>query len=175
IGLAAVAMIASATVFALPSITMDRSCHSMFRDGRSSVRPKVNIDLDIAMDDWIALTNLFQDFAVSHDMSFRNSNDSKPAVKILGLSACTEQGRVITADEQRWAPRNYAPAIAGWGVPVSVFDLNDGNAWQPLARDLVAVLDLRWPGKVRFCGGDGRIVPKPPELAALAAPSSGRQ
>jgi len=45
-------------------------------------------------------------------------------------------------------------------VPISVFDLTDGNQWQPLARELVAVLDSRWPGKVRFIGGDGRSIPR---------------
>ena len=158
--LAGAATVASVAVATIPSVTMDRSCHNMFRDGRRSASPSLHIDLDIAMDDWPALTTLVENFGVSHGMSFRNSSSSKPAVKVLGLSACTEQGLVIEANEQRWASRNYTPLIAERGVPISVFDLTDGNQWQPLARELVAVLDSRWPGKVRFIGGDGRSIPR---------------
>ena len=160
IALAGAAVLASVVVAAIPSITMDRSCHNMFRDGRRSASPSLNIDLDIAMDDWPALTALLENFGASHGMSFRDSSDGRPGVKILGLSACTEQGLVITAHEQRWAPRNYAPAIAGRGVPVTVFDLTGGNTWLPLARELVAALDIQWPGKVRFHGSDGRLIPR---------------
>jgi hypothetical protein len=163
--LAAAAVTTSVAVAALPSITKDRSCHNMFRDGRGSVVPKVRIDLDIAMDDWPRLTNLLEQFGASHNMSFRSSNEGNPAVKVLGLSACTEEGLVITADEQRWASRNYASPIEARGVPIGVFDLNDGTGWQPLARQLVAVLDSEWRGKVRFRDGNGRLVPESAVLA----------
>jgi hypothetical protein len=156
--LAGAAVAASVAVAALPSITKDRSCHNMFRDGRSSVSPQASIDLDIAMDDWPRLTRLLEGFGVSHGMSFRNSGESTPAIKILGLSACTEDGIVITADEQRWASRNYASPIEGRGVPIGVYDLNDGTGWQRLAQELVALLDSEWRGKVRFRDGNGRLV-----------------
>jgi hypothetical protein len=158
------AITASAIVLALPSINMDRSCHNMLRDGRRSASPKVNIDLDVAIDDWPRLASLLEEFALSRRMSFRNLSDSQPAVKILGLSVCSQEGLVITADELRWASRNYAPAMDGRGVPVGVFDLKDGAGWQPLARELVAVLDSEWQGKVRFRGRDGRLMPRPAEL-----------
>jgi hypothetical protein len=157
--LAGTAVAASVAVSALPSITRDRSCHNMFRDGRSSARPMANIDLDIGMDDWPRFTKLLEGFGTSHGMSFRNSNDSKPSVEILGLSACSEEGLVITANEFRWASRSYAPPMAGWGVPIGVFDLNDGIGWQPVAQELVAALASEWPGKVRFRDGNGRFVP----------------
>jgi hypothetical protein len=153
------AVAASIAVVTLPAITKDRSCHNMFRDGRRSVAPKVAIDVDITMDDWPRLTTLLEEFGTSHGMSFRNSNDSKPDVKVLGLSACSEQGLVISADDLRWASRNYAPIMVGGGVPIGVFDLADGIGWQLLAQDLVAVLESEWRGKVRFRDGDGRFVP----------------
>ena len=156
--LAGIAITASAAVAALPSITKDRSCHNLFRDGRSSARPKVQIDLDIATDDWPSLAALLGQFAASRGMSFRDASENRSAVKILGLSACNENGLVITADELLFASRNYAPPVAGGGTPVSVFDLNDGVGWQPLAQDLVAMLDAQWRGKVRFRDGSSRFI-----------------
>lgn len=161
---ASAAIAASVAVAALPSLTKDRSCQNMFADGRRSVTPKVGIDLDIAMDDWPRLTSLLEEFARSRRMSFRNLNGTRAAVKILSLSMCSDEGLVITADELRWASRNYAPAMEGRGVPVGVFDLKDGAGWKPLARELVAVLDSEWRSKVRFRGSNGRLIPEPAEL-----------
>jgi hypothetical protein len=161
--LTAAATIASVAVAAIPSVTMDRSCHNMFRDGRRSISASLNIDLDIAMVDWPAVTKVLEDFGVSHGMSFRDSSSNRPQVKVLGLSACTEQV-VITAIDQRWDLRNYEPLVAGRGVPVGIYDLTDGNAWQLLARELVAKLDSQWPGKVRFRDGGGRLIPPPASL-----------
>jgi len=53
------------------------------------------------------------------------------------------------------------------GLPVTLFHRAGGSAWRPLARDLVAVLDSQWPGKVRFIGGDGRSIP-----GSMALPTS---
>ena len=161
------AIITSVAVMAIPSITKDRTCHNLFRDGRTFASPKVNIDLDIDLEDWPRFTTLLQQFGASHGMSFRNSSQRQPGtVEILGLSACLEEGLVITASEQRWAFQRYAAPIPGRGVPISVFDLGSDTAWQPLGQDLVATLDSEWPGKVRFRDGGGQLIPK---LAALGA------
>lgn len=164
--LAGLAAVASLAVAAIPGMTKDRSCHNVLRDGRSSAAPSLNVDLDIPMDDWPTLTTLVEGFAVSHGMLFRTAGINKPEVKTLGLSACTEQGLVINADDQRWAAQNYAPILPGRGVPVSVFDLNGGGAWQPLARELVAAFDTQWPGKVRFIGPDGHAISRSEALPA---------
>jgi hypothetical protein len=161
--LTAAATIASVAVAAIPSVTMDRSCHNMFRDGRRSISASLNIDLDITMDDWSAVTTLLENFGESHGMLFRNSSSSRPHVKVLGLSACTEQV-VINVMDQRWASRNYAPLMPGRGVPVGIYDLTEGNAWRPLARELVDELGSQWPGKVRFRDGGGRFIPSPASL-----------
>ena len=163
--LAGAAVAASVAVFALPAITKDRSCHNMFRDGRRSVAPKVNIDLDVTMDNWPRLTTLLEEFGMSHGMSFRNSSDSRPDVKVLGHSACSEEGLVISALDQRWAQRGYAPVMKGWGVPIGVYGLTNGVGWQLPAQDLVAKLESEWPGKVRFRDGSGGLVARSTVLA----------
>ena len=169
IALASVAVIASASIAAIPGITKDRSCHNMFRDGRRSVAPKIRIDLDADLEAWPSLTTLLEEFGPAHGMTFRNSTVSKPDVRVLGLSACNELGLVITADEQRWASRNFASLIAGQGVLIGVFDLNDGSGWQSLASDLIAALESEWPGKVRFRDGSGRLV----ALSTVLGPQTG--
>jgi hypothetical protein len=173
--LAGAALVASAAVAAIPSITMDRSCHNMFRDGRRSMSPSVNIDLDIAMDDWPRLTKLLEEFATSHGMSFRNLSKSESSVKILSLSECTASGIVISTNEQRWAHQNFAPPLLGYGVSIGVFDPNYDSYWLALAQELVAKLETEWAGKVRFRGGNGRIVPKPPQLMPQKPSSPARQ
>ncbi len=148
--LAGVAIVASVTVFALPSIIMDRSCHNMFRDGRRSASPKASIDLDIVSGDRSKLAALLDQFAISHGLSLRNSSESRPEVAILSFSACTEQGVVINVHEQNWTAPAYAAPRGDRGVAIGFFDLHDGAGWQPLATELVAVLDAQWQGKVRI-------------------------
>src|SRR6185436_11963569 len=50
--LGATAVILTTVVLAIPTITKDRSCHNMFRDGRRSVVPQLSIDLHIEAQDW---------------------------------------------------------------------------------------------------------------------------
>ncbi|KJC55365.1 hypothetical protein UP10_39210 [Bradyrhizobium sp. LTSPM299] len=158
------AITASAAVFALPSITMDRSCHNPFRDGRRSVSTKANIDLDIAAGDRSRFAQLIEQFGISRGLSFRNSSESRPEVEVLSLSACTEQGVLISVQEQYWASLGYAALKGDRGIAIGVYDLSEGTGWQALARDLVGMLDTEWHGKVRFRDPSGRLVPIPPEL-----------
>jgi len=114
IWLAGVTIAASLAVAAIPIITKDRSCHSPFRDGPTSLIPKMQVNLDIEMGEWPKLTRVLEDFAASHGMSFRNSNQSDPNVlESLDLSLCNEQGLLITANDHRWATQGYAPDHGG--------------------------------------------------------------
>lgn len=175
IWLASVAIAASAVIFALPSLTADRSCHNMFRDGRSSVSSKVNIDLDISMGDWSRLARLLEEFGRSHRMSFRNSSESRVGVvEVLGLSACTEDGVVISVREQLWNSQTQTVLRGDRGVAINFYDLHDGTGWQPLAKEFVAALDSEWLGKVRFRDGGGRYVAGPAFLMPQSNPADGR-
>jgi hypothetical protein len=108
-------------------------------------------------------------------MAFRNSSESEPAVvEVLRLSACTEQGVVITAGEQLWASQNYGPLRSDRVVVISVFGLNEGAGWQPPAKELVAMLESEWQGKLRFRDGNGLIVLRPADLVPQASSSPSR-
>lgn len=163
--LSGAAFAASVAIFALPVITKDRSCHNMFRDGRKSVSSQLNIDLAIAPSDWPRLAQLLEDFGTKHGMSYRNRSEERPGtVRILGLSACSEEGLVITVNEQLWNTQISTVLRGERGVGIGVYDLKDDKGWQPLARDLVTTLESEWHDKVRFRDGVGRFIPLPAVL-----------
>ncbi|HEY2178995.1 MAG TPA: hypothetical protein VGH15_10465, partial [Caulobacteraceae bacterium] len=117
IWLAAAAVVLTIGIASIPAITKDRSCHNMFRNGRRSVAPQLDIDLDITLDDWPKLAAVLDEFAKAHGMSFRDSSESEPGVlKGLGLSACNEVGQNIAVEDLRWASEKYAPIFSGRGV-----------------------------------------------------------
>jgi hypothetical protein len=162
--LAVLAIAASGSVVALPLLSADRSCHNLFRDGRRSVSTVLNIDLDIAQTDWADLAKLLEQFGQSRQMSFRDlSQRGAPEVDLLSLSVCAENSPVVSVDEQRW---RSDPSAGDRGVAVYLYDPRGGHDWPSLARDLVAALDGRWNGKVRFRDHGGRLVPAPAELTS---------
>lgn len=152
-------------ICAIPVVTADRSCHNMFRDGRTSIGPVVAMDLLIANDEWPKFTELLQTFATTHDMSFRDDSDVKPdVVRTLYLSVCNEDGVNILIVEQRWAPENYEDTTQA-GVSIGVFAVKDDADWIPLTRQLINDLEVQWPSKLQFTGSRGEIVPKPEILS----------
>jgi hypothetical protein len=162
--LAGLAILLTGTALAIPNITMDRTCHNMFRDGRASVVSKVNVRLAIPVDDWPRLTRLFEEFGAANDLSFRNSNHDQPGtVRVLGLSLCSDDGLNIHAIEQHWE-RSGNSVPEKEGVFLGIYELREGSNWTHAARALLAELEARWPGKVQFKDGRGRIIPEPDEL-----------
>ena len=158
-------VILTVAVCAIPVITADRSCHNMFRDGRTSIGPVVVMDLLIADDEWPKFTELLQTFATTHDMSFRDDSDVTPdVVRTLYLSVCNENGVNIEILEQRWAPENYEDMTRP-SVSIDVFAVKDDTDWIPLTRQLINDLEAQWPSELQFTGSRGEIVPKPEILS----------
>ena len=93
IGVAALAISLAGIVLAVPFIIKDRTCHNMFRDGRTSIDPVVDINLKIDIEDWSKLTTLVTRFALTHKLSIRNdSQDQAGVVRVLALSLCNDLG-----------------------------------------------------------------------------------
>jgi hypothetical protein len=163
--LAITAIVLSGGVMSIPSITKDRTCHNMFRDGRTSIGPQVDIELQLAIDDWPRFTKFLQNFSVAHQLSFRDTSQTKPGIaRILALSLCNDRGINIEVIDQRWASRHFEPLIAGRGTSIPVYEVHEHSGWERLARDLVEELEAAWPGKVQFRGRDGRVIQKPRAL-----------
>lgn len=162
LSVAGVAVALSSAIAAIPSIMMDRSCHNLLRDGRNSATPRVNIDLNIGLEDWPNLTLFLREFSSARGMEFVDRSSSRPeTVEVLALNACNEAGLAINAHRQIWKRRDPLPDR---GVSVSVFDLSEAGSWRAVAKDLTEALESRWHDKVRFRDGGGRIVGKPREL-----------
>jgi hypothetical protein len=149
--LAAIALMITGAIAAIPEIARDRTCHNMFRDGRrTGVAPQANIQLDVDLKEWPKLIQIFEKFGPAHDLSFRNSSQSKPGiVEILYLSLCNDQGVNVRVSDQRWASRNYAPLVRG-GTNLIVYELRADSGWERIAQGLISELDSTWPGRVRF-------------------------
>jgi hypothetical protein len=150
---------------AIPAITADRSCHNMFRDGRTSIGPVVHWDLEISDSEWPKLKELLESFATTHHLSFRDESDVKPGVvRAFYVSACNEDGVNIEIGEQRWASENYENPT-GIGVSIGIYITKDDAGWIPLTKELIANLETQWPGKIQFKGDRGETVPKPKILS----------
>lgn len=160
-GIAAV----SIGIIMIPTITKDRSCHNVLRDGRSHIGSQLNIDLQVTDEDWSALTQSLQGFAADHGLAFRNDSEVRPGVvRTLYLSLCNSGVTVATA-EQRWAANGYKNLAKGRGVGIAFYQVQENADWQSLARGIVAVLNQQWPGQVQFRGKRGQVVPMPDEIA----------
>ena len=153
-----------AGVFAIPTITMGRTCHNMLRE-RTSIGPKVLVDLQVQIEDWPKLTETFERFANVHNLALKNSSQDQPGVvRILYLDLCTRQGTNISVNDQRWASKSYAAILRGHGTMIGVYAVHENPEWKQLARDFIADLQSEWPDKVRFLDGTSHVIPMPKEL-----------
>ena len=178
--LAAFAALTSAAVASIPGEVKDQTCGNLFRHGRASIAPRVNIDLQIGPDERSRLSKFVEDFAAAHELSFRKpAGPDKPAARFLYLSLYNARGTSISVAEEYCHDSTYARPRADRGVSIPVYEVHEGSDWQELGKDLIADLEATWPGRVRFRGRDGRIIPKPaalrsdprsPEFASAAAP-----
>jgi hypothetical protein len=154
-----VAALAAGTIWSVPSVTQDTSCHGTYTPGQIGA----SIDLQVDDGEWNGLTELLRSFAAIHELSFRDSSEVRPnVVRTLYLSVCDGARIDVFVGEQRWASRGYRPPIEGRGVGIRLaFD----PARREPARDLIARLEARWPRATRFLDGQGYVVPMPAELA----------
>jgi hypothetical protein len=168
-----VAVLLAGAVVALPSITKDRTCHNMFRDGRRTIGAKVRIYLQVDNNDWSTLKKVIEDFSAKRELSFRDSSQTRPAVSVLALSLCDDRGTNISVNEQHWAFGEFASPISGRGIGILFYEVRVGSGWEVVARDLVSDIESIWPGRIQFRDGNGRIIPKPEELRAVGLNSPG--
>lgn len=142
----------------------DMSCHNAFRDtsGTAAIRPKLAIDLDIMEQDWPVLTRLLEKFAGAHRWSFRDASVRIPGkVNAINLNLCSEDWQMILVSENHWRG-THAHDQPGRGLGIALYADVEPLRWQQSARDLVRVLNKKWPGRVRFRDRDGYLLGRPP-------------
>lgn len=127
-----------------------------------SVSPLFRINLVLEIEDWPKLRKVLQDFATAHGWFFRDqSEERRHVLKRLYITLCAENGLRFRASEQRWASRGYASASPGYGLPLPLYGDVPDDVWQPVAVEMVQLLESHWPNRVRFRNGDGYIVERP--------------
>jgi hypothetical protein len=157
--LASGTLLSTCVALVLPSFIHDNSCHNLFRDGRTTVRPEVFGYIDLNAEEWPRLTEIFRDFGSAHSLELRadqNARNGKLFWRDLNL--CNEQGVAIEALDQPWLADVKSPTPKG--VLLSFYEMKPGSEWGSLARDLVGKIDVVWPEKIKFHGPDGKIIPE---------------
>lgn len=143
-------------ILAIPTITKDRSCHNMFRDGRSHISPVLRVNIEIPADEWPVLVQVLREFAENHGLSFRNPSDSRSDPAPYGsVSLCNEAGVNITALETAFMK------IKNIDQSVDFYQVQEEAEWRDLARELHAVLNSQWPDKVGYRDGMNNLLPAP--------------
>jgi hypothetical protein len=165
-GVAFIVVAFTCAIFVLPSLlrVRDKSCHNLFRDGRTSIVPQITADINLPTEDWPKLRQIFVSFGERHSLSFRGNEQTSQGTPVWrDLNLCSEAGVNIYAVDRQWlaqikSPPSVARGPRYRGVQFSVFELRPGSDWKPLARDLINEIDTTWPQKTRFSGPDGRTI-----------------
>jgi hypothetical protein len=140
----------------------DSSCHNPFRKERYRSVPfvasKLNIDLTISEQEGPDLIRLLKEFAESRAWSFRDASVEIPGeVNALNVSLCNDAWLRILVAENHWRTTS-AFDHPGRGLPIELYGDVPADQWQAIARELVAALEAKWPGRVRFVDRDGRVM-----------------
>jgi hypothetical protein len=153
------------TIFLASNSTIDRSCHNPLRGGGDNISPVAILDLDIPDDQWSQLSSVLKYFAEKENLDFRDTSEDHPgAVKVLGISACSDAGISISINEQRWESNDYQNFVPDRGVGIFVYETLEGSNWNPATRHMVDILEERWQSSVRFRDSGGRLMPIPETL-----------
>lgn len=149
----------------------DAACHDLrqlFPEGSSLARALFGTGILAGQDDWPAVVGLLKDLAERRGLEFRNASISRPGVETLQISACASGQPVVLVNEIEWDfGDNKDLRTRPRGEPIIDFAIYGdvpGDIWQPVATDLVAMLDARWPGGVRFRDEEGRLTSDRPSF-----------
>ena len=136
------AIAASWTIFAIPGLTMDRSCHNLFRDGRTSIAPVLYFTVELAGGEWPRFQATAERFATAEGWAIDESNDKDKAFSHSRfVSACVEPGTEIRFDGAAMPDRSRAR--------VSVYQPQGGTSWREPARRLLTSIQASFPGRLR--------------------------
>ena len=143
-------------VFILPIVVKDRSCHNLFRDGRTSVGPQVYAELKVPPDDWTKLAQIFAGFGDAHGLSVRGDQQLRDGrITWRGVDLCNDAGISIEVYDEPWLKEVNSPR-ADKGMRLSIFSLKPDTDWKPLARQLLGEIETNWPTTITYRGPSGQ-------------------
>lgn len=154
-----------ACLFALPVLSADRSCHNPMQDGRTSIGSELNAHIPLGREDWPILAQVFEDFADTHQWSFRDDS-GRYSVPAISLSVCAVEGTQITAMRQVWS--NEPDFMNERGVSIGVYQPQGGNSWERPTQELLLSIEQRWPGRLGFTNERGQDI-EPPDFLGRTA------
>ena len=136
------AIAASWTILAIPSLTMDRSCHNVLRDGRDSIGPVLFFTVELKGGEWPRFQDTAERFASAENWAINKPKSKDKALSHSRfVSACVEPGTEIMFDGADLPNPTKAQ--------VSVFQPQGGNSWQEPAGRLLALIEANFPGRLR--------------------------
>ena len=141
----------------LSNSSAEAACHSFrrfFEAGATLVRAKFGTEIVAGQDDWPDVVRLMADLAEQRDLYFRDVSDSKPGVDTLALTVCAPDQPLVLVNEIEWDLSNASdlprpPEVEPY-IRFGIYGDVPETIWQPVAADLVAMLEARWPNRVRF-------------------------
>ncbi len=146
-------------LFALPGIFRDNSCHNLFRDGRTSIAPRMSADITLVEGDWTAIADLTGQFASANNLSIRQDRKiSGGELSWQTISLCNNDGFVMTISDRPVLAAMRERASAQHPnlvtkVPrteLSIFEIKDGSNWRTMAHALLTKLQPRLPERITF-------------------------
>ena len=144
------AIAASWTIFALPGLTMDRSCHNLFRDGRRSIMSALFFTVELEAGEWPRFQDTAERFASAEGWDIAASNDEDKAFSDRRfVNACVEPGTQSLFDGAD-VPRPTS-------VLVFVYQPQGGDSWRGPAERLLASIESGFPGRLRRNLGDTEV------------------
>lgn len=144
--------------FAVPRLTIDRSCHNPMRDGRTSIGPVASFRLALPQRDWPELDRLLHRFARERGWSAQVDRQPETGdMPWFQQSLCTEPGTQIMV-------MNNVPEPLG--IEVSAYQPQGGDSWRQPMRALHAQLSAIWPHRIGYRDALGRPTALPPAWLA---------
>ena len=141
--LAVPAMAASIVTAPVPT---DPSCHNVFRGGRLSARPALNVGLRLKKGESTKLRAIYDDFASD-----------------FGLSVRRHRGHRSICNDDVLIEGSAVNGHHGYVLLVYPHEARDG--WQPLVQELDCRLRMRWEHSMVYIGGHGGEIARPAFLA----------
>jgi hypothetical protein len=145
--LAAMALLVSGAIASIPAITKDRTCHNMFRDGRTTIAPIASLEIPAGLDDVVKAIRVLEEFSVQYELSLRDTSRRMPNLSDgYHVSLCNDRGMNILMSHH--ASPGWSPQRGQRGIGISIYETKEGSGWEKVASDLVGTIESNWGGNI---------------------------
>ena len=138
---------------------VEAGCHDLrrlFVDGATRISALFGVEIVADHRDWPEVTEALELFAQERGWSLQDESQMRPGVvETLAINICAPDQPVLVVNEIYWL---FRPEVID-GVPIPprspairfvLYGDAPESVWQPVAADMVAMLETRWANRVRF-------------------------